>query len=107
MGFAPVFDVRVEIDRPDLPLGTHVFTAVGRKDDNAALRWTVVSMASSQKAAPMSPPNATAALDRINIPQAAIDRISELATPGASLIISDQGLGQETGLGTDFIVLTR
>jgi hypothetical protein len=26
---------------------------------------------------------------------------------GASLIISDQGLGPETGKGTDFIVLTR
>jgi hypothetical protein len=28
-------------------------------------------------------------------------------SPGASLIISDQGLGPETGVGTDFIVLTR
>ena len=26
---------------------------------------------------------------------------------GASLIISDEGLGRETGKGTDFIVLTR
>jgi hypothetical protein len=28
-------------------------------------------------------------------------------SPGASLVISDQGLGPETGKGTDFIVLTR
>ena len=48
-----------------------------------------------------------AAVDRINIPQDALDRISELMSPGASLIISDQGLGPETGKGTDFIVLTR
>jgi len=27
--------------------------------------------------------------------------------PGASLIISDQGPGPETGVGTDFIVLMR
>jgi len=27
--------------------------------------------------------------------------------PGASLIVSDQGLGDETGEGTDFIVVTR
>jgi hypothetical protein len=26
---------------------------------------------------------------------------------GASLVISDQGLGGETGNGTDFIVVTR
>jgi len=51
--------------------------------------------------------NATEALNRINIPQDALDQISELMSPGASLIISDQGLGPETGDGTDFIVLTR
>jgi hypothetical protein len=50
---------------------------------------------------------ATEALDRVTIPQEAIDRISELMSPGASLIISDQGLGPETGQGTDFIVLAR
>ena len=39
--------------------------------------------------------------------QEAIDRIDEILAPGASLVISDQGLGPETGEGTDFIVLTR
>jgi hypothetical protein len=106
-GFAPLFDVPVEIDQPDVPLGTHVFTAIARKDDAASLRWTVVSTASSQKTTPVPLPNATAALDRITIPQAAIDRISALAGPGTSLIISDQGISEETGLGTDFIVLTH
>jgi hypothetical protein len=61
----------------------------------------------------VSIPSATAtssgadALDRISIPQDAVERISDLMSPGASLIISDQGLGPETGVGTDFIVLTR
>jgi hypothetical protein len=50
---------------------------------------------------------AAGALDRVNIPQEAIDRIGELMSPGASLVISDKGLGGETGKGTDFIVLTR
>ena len=44
---------------------------------------------------------------RPTIPQDAIDQISELTTVGGSLITSDQGLGPETGKGTDFIVLTR
>ena len=47
------------------------------------------------------------ALERITIPQDALDRISGLMSAGASLVISDQGLGPETGKGTDFIVLTR
>jgi hypothetical protein len=46
-------------------------------------------------------------LDRITIPQTVLDRISEMTAPGTSLIVSDHGLGPETGLGTDFIVLTR
>jgi len=46
------------------------------------------------------------ALDRIHIPQEAIDRIGELLIPGSSLVVSDQGLGPETGKGTDFIVVT-
>ena len=50
---------------------------------------------------------ANQALERVTIPPEALDRISELMSPGASLIISDQGLGPETGMGTDFIVLTR
>jgi hypothetical protein len=47
------------------------------------------------------------ALARIEIPQDVIARISELIVPGSSLIISDEGLGDETGEGTNFIVVTH
>jgi hypothetical protein len=103
-GFEPVFDTPVTFAQPDQPLGTHVFTALAASDDNASMRWNVVSMTA---AADGSPASATGALDRITIPQDAVDQISELMSVGASLIISDQGLGPETGKGTDFIVLTR
>jgi hypothetical protein len=119
-GFEPVFDVPVTFEQPDQPLGTHVFTALALKDDTT-LRWHVMSMpgggsAPAKKAekgkkvevavtTPAS--NATDALNRVNIPQDAIDRISRLMSPGASLIISDKGISGETGKGTDFIVLTR
>jgi lipoprotein-anchoring transpeptidase ErfK/SrfK len=122
-GFEPVFNAPVTFGQPDRPLGTHVFTALAVNDDNTTLRWNVVSMpgagpASVKKSvkgkrdeppvAPTAPAsNATQALDRVTIPPDALERISELMSPGASLIISDQGLGSETGKGTDFIVLTR
>jgi hypothetical protein len=35
------------------------------------------------------------------------ERVSEYVTAGATLIVSDHGLGHETGAYTDFIVLTR
>jgi hypothetical protein len=51
--------------------------------------------------------SAAEALDRVEIPAPALARISALMSAGATLIISDQGLGPETGTETDFIVLTR
>ena len=35
------------------------------------------------------------------------ERVSELLIPGSSLVVSDEGLGRETGRMTEFIVLTR
>ena len=125
-GFEPVFDVPVTFERPDQPLGTHVYTAFGVNDDNTTLRWNVMSMpgggpepvkklgrkSENVKKAEVPPPPAHAsdaadALNRVAIPQEALDRISQLMSRGASLIISDKGLGFETGRGTDFIVLMR
>jgi len=122
-GFEPVFYVPVTFSEPDRPFGTHVFTALAVNDDNTTLRWNVVSMPGAGPApakklakgkhvepppAPVRPAsNATEALERVSIPPEALERISELMSPGASLVISDQGLGPETGKGTDFIVLTR
>ena len=61
--------------------------------------------APAHQVTPPGDPNA--ALERITIPQDALARITQLMTPGATLIISDLGQSFETGKGTDFIVLTR
>ena len=125
-GFAPLFDVPVKIKNPEEPLGTHVLTAMEFQNGGAAIRWTVVSFpeefprmsegvtkerdASAKQAALSSVPlsdRANAALDRIEIPQDAVERISELLTPASSLIISDNELSRETGRDTDFIVVTH
>ena len=45
------------------------------------------------------------ALDRIVIPQDALDRIAAMVSPRSSLIISDEALSSETGNGTDFVVV--
>ena len=131
--FAPVFYAPVTIDHPELAFGTHVFTAMAYLDDGSTLRWNVVSMPGEPPKAKrevdndrrgtrhgrreepvqrpvgeLPPPQTPAeALARIDIPQDVIDRISAMIVPGSSLVVSDQGLGEETGEGTDFIVVTR
>jgi lipoprotein-anchoring transpeptidase ErfK/SrfK len=114
-GFDPVFDVPVTFEG-DQPLGTHVYTAIALNDDGTSFRWHAMSMPGGatavkkgKKIEVVTGPAATAtqALDRVNIPPEAAERISELMSPGSSLIISDKGISGETGKGTDFIVLTR
>ena len=129
-GFVPLFDMPIEIADPDRPLGTHVFTAIEFQDNGTRMRWNVMSMSgepshavdrnsdnrrkSGRNREPLpervveTPPQAPAlALSRIQMPLEAIDRIGEVLIPGSSLIISDQGLGPETGRYTEFVVLTR
>src|SRR3981081_4518037 len=123
-GFTPLFDVPVTIENPGEPLGTHVFTAMEFQNEGTAIRWTVVSIpdefpriegATKGREAPVkqtalsvpSPDQANAVLNRIEIPQDTVERISELLTPASSLIISDNGLSHETGKHTDFIVVTH
>jgi len=124
--FVPLFSAPVTIEHPEQRLGTHVFTALSFLDDHSHFRWNVISLPGEQvRAAPKTlgrgrqrndvrevadvAPSQTAkeALARIEIPQDIIDRISDLMVPGSSLVISDQGLGGETGEGTDFIVTMR
>lgn len=133
--FIPLFSAEVAFkdDKPNF--GTHVFTALAKDGSDTELNWKAVTMppelpkaetvktrveydrrgrpievsAKRQSKAPEPAPSlgATAVLDRIEIAPEVVERISEYVTPGASLIVSDHGLGHETGLYTDFIVVTR
>ncbi len=125
-GFEQILAIPVTIAHPELALGTHLYTAIDAKPDGASFDWVAVSVAAAtgkkadarhvrdRRGRPETavkpatpPPSAAEALDRIEFPPEALARISSLMSPGATLIISDQGLGPETGLDTDFIVLTR
>jgi hypothetical protein len=122
--FEPVLESPITILDADRPIGTHVFTAMERTSGNSNIRWSVVSLESGRSQGgvvepqgrprgghgrdvePMlaDPGSAKTALDRIVIPQDALDRIAGMA-PRSSLIITDEALSSETGNGTDFVVL--
>jgi hypothetical protein len=121
--FMPIMESPVTILDADRPIGTHVFTAMDRTSGDAGMRWSVVSMdggrrhgdvvepkdrargshARDVEPPPTDPDSARSALDRIVIPQDALDRIA--MAPRSSLIVTDEALSSETGKGTDFVVL--
>jgi lipoprotein-anchoring transpeptidase ErfK/SrfK len=129
-GFEPVFDAPIAFEG-DEPLGTHIYTAINTLAEGRTLRWVELSIASSDvpaesqirhasaraelgRRAPQAPipvaptgTSASQALERVQVTPELRDRIADMIVPGSSLIISDKGLGSETGRGTDFIVLTH
>ena len=94
-----VFDFSIEVPvtirNPEKPIGTHVFTAMARKD--AGLRWTAVTIDDAD--------DAKSALDRITIPQDVVDRIGPTALPRSSIIVSDEPLSKETNYRTEFVAV--
>jgi L,D-transpeptidase-like protein len=104
--FEPILESPVTILDADRAIGTHVFTAMERTNGDTDLRWSVVSLNGGRpQGAEVEPHAAKSALDRIVIPQDALDRIGAMASPRSSLIVSDEALSSETGNGTDFVVL--
>jgi hypothetical protein len=122
--FEPIFESPVTILDADRPIGTHIFTAVERRNGESDMRWNVVSLdggrlpgavvepqggaggLDGRNVAPVlsEPVTAKNALDRIVIPHDVLDRIAGIA-PRSSLIVTDEAPSSETGKGTDFIVI--
>src|SRR5438552_2506648 len=114
-GLEPIYDFPIVITKSGRPVGTHVFSAVAQGDDGKTLRWMVVSMPSTLSGMSTRSPAkaqllaaAKEALDRLELPKEAVDRVSELMSVGASLIITDRGLGrQAVALDSDYMIATR
>ncbi|MBT3069642.1 L,D-transpeptidase family protein [Rhodomicrobium sp. Az07] len=125
--YIKVFDVPITIRDPGKPLGTHLYMAMqpasGSADNDPKLRWLSMTLSESSEdpadrrtrrrkgkaEQPRPAPNvsASAALDRIEIPEEVEDKISEMLWAGGSIIVSDSGISNETGEYTDFVILTR
>lgn len=93
--FDATIEVPVTIRDADMPIGTHVFTAMA--SDGAGLRWSAVSIDTGD--------DAKNALDRISIPSEVLDRIAPTALPRSSIIISDEPLSKETNYRTEFVAV--
>jgi len=120
--FQPVFDAPVDIQDSDQPIGTHIYTALDYTNEDTDLRWSALTLESGPDAIRPSrrsdrhheadaestagdASSSKAALDRVGISPDVVERISEVMSPGSSLIVTDEGISSETGEATDFIVL--
>lgn len=118
--FAPIYEVPVTIDQPNQPIGAHVYVA--RKTDEQRLAWTTVSIAGAVREAHNTtgatksderptlalPSSASEALKRVHLPPGAEQRLNQLLSQGATLIISDEdGRLRESQAGTNFIAIVN
>jgi hypothetical protein len=121
----PVWESPVTFLDADRPVGTHVFMAVEQTSGDTGMRWNAVTLDDGRPRASvveaksrargradqavesisMNTGSAKTALDRIVIPQDALDRIVEMVSTRSSLIISDEELSAETGKDTEFVVV--
>jgi hypothetical protein len=129
-GYEPILEAPVTIAEPEKPLGTHVFTALAADPAKADVSWSVASIPTHSGGSYVAPRNrkereaaaleserlsanarssqtAESALQRVAIPSDVRLKIEDVMKPGSSLIVSDNGLSNETGKFTDFIVPVR
>jgi hypothetical protein len=124
--FEPLFDAPISVRDEGRSIGTHFYISTHARDDGAQLNWQAVSMPAGAALRPhsakkpssltqddgdhgptLAPETAMGALDRVTISEQISQRLSELIWVGASIIISDNGISNETGSTTDFIILTK
>jgi L,D-transpeptidase catalytic domain len=126
--WAPIYEAPVVFKDVELPVGTHLYLAVAAEGNGEALRWLSVSLpfrapahqregarrhSREPLASGRAPPSqllqkfVANPLERFELSEEAKAFIAERLWAGASLIVSDEGLSNETGTYTDFIVLTR
>ena len=133
--FTPIYQAAATFDAGAAPLGTHVFT-VRPTGAGEPRRWLVASIpaqpasltpvedimvdpvllprrhgrnAATLPASSVIPVTLSVreALARVHMSDETRDIVAAGIGPGASLIVSDLGLGSETGKGTEFIVQSR
>ncbi len=117
--FKEIYTAGVTIEQPEKALGTHFMEARNVSPMDGAVNWYGVSLKNhlgekeAERLGISIPADdfafnlPTKALLRIHIPDEAREKIATLLTDGSAITITDTGYQRETGLGTNFVTLTR
>jgi hypothetical protein len=113
-----IYSGPIELARPSEPVGTHLYSLIELDDEAGAGTWTAMTAQSKgrlpswskrswrKRLAQIEAVDAHQAIGRVAFPAHVRAVIEDRLTPGSSLIIADRGSERETGLATDFVVLT-
>ena len=99
--FRDIYEAPVTLKDADEKIGTFVFTALGFKQGDAHVDWMAVPAEGEQYGTPKE------ILDRVVLSDKVRRDLSRMLTPGSSLIVTDRSFARNTGLGTDFVVVTK
>ena len=125
--WAPIYEAAITFKDPAQSLGTQVYLAVASEASGESMRWLSLSLPAARQAerrgakplaaaepvvahaqsSQASRETTTSVLDRFQLSDEAKSFIAERLWIGASLIVTDEGISNETNTYTDFIVLTR
>ncbi len=100
-------EARIEIERPEVPLGMAVYTMLdGVSDERDALvpnrpahRWHLVAMGTDET------PIGGHVVERVSMPKRFAGDVYEILEPGATLMVTDMKATEETTTEKDFVVM--
>ncbi len=99
--FSDIYSAPVSVKNIDQEIGTHVYTALDFEEGDNSVEWIAVSAEGERGG------QSDDLLNRVDIPEKVAKELSKMLTPGTSLTITDRSFKRNTGLGTDFVVITR
>jgi peptidoglycan hydrolase-like protein with peptidoglycan-binding domain len=99
--FRDIYSAPVTLKDIDREIGTHVFTALDFDKGDRSVDWIAVSAEGERGG------TSADVLDRIVLPEEVAEEVAKMLTPGTSLTVTDRSYKRNTGLGTDFVVITR
>lgn len=99
--FRDIYSAPVSIAHMEQEIGTHVFTALAFEEGDKRTGWIAVTAEGERGG------RSEDVLDRIEIPEEVAGKLARILTPGTSLTVTDRSFKRNTGLGTDFVVITR
>jgi hypothetical protein len=105
---AVTFETPINVNDPDKPLGTHLFSLIGPSADGYSYKWTAFGLGGHPEDGVTVDLWSSSVLGRIEYLDApGIRRIAHILHSGTTMVITDLAASPETRSAPDFTVITE